>query len=151
MTTAHTRRRGPGSNAASELRAVRQAIQGMTTKLLLFPKLRTVWFSCVVVLRLVPVLAGKDPVKVGCSGVGGLARFQNFPGYTWIRRMRVQTESCYTHLILTCTHLPYIRRSQPSPGVTLLNNSPPENFPYPRPPPPPPAILRNHNVSLQGS
>ena len=52
MTTAHTRRRGPGSNAASELRAVRQAIQGMTTKLLLFPKLRTVWFSCVVVLRL---------------------------------------------------------------------------------------------------
>ena len=81
-------------NAASELRAVRQAIQGMTTKLLLFPKLRTVWFSCVVVLRLVPVLAGKDPVKVGCSGVGGLARFQIFPGYTWIRRMRVQTESC---------------------------------------------------------
>ena len=44
--------------------------------------------------RLVPVLAGKDPIKVGCSGVGGLARFQNFPGYTWIRRMRVQTESC---------------------------------------------------------
>ena len=53
------------SSNASELRAVRQAIQGMTTKLLLFPKLKTVWFSCVVVLRLVPVLAGKDPVKVG--------------------------------------------------------------------------------------
>ena len=66
------------SNAASELRALRQAIQGMTTKLLLFPKLRTVWFSRVVVLRLVPVLAGKDPVKVGCSGVGALARFQIF-------------------------------------------------------------------------
>ena len=49
----------------------------MTTKLLLFSKLRTVWFSCVFVLRLVPVLAGKDLVKVGCSGVGGLARFQN--------------------------------------------------------------------------
>ena len=80
---------------ASELRAVRQAIQGMTTKLLLFPKLRTVWFSCVVFLRLVPVLAGKDPVKVGCSGVRGLVRFQIFPGYTWMRRMRVQTESCW--------------------------------------------------------
>ena len=69
------------SSNASELRALRQAIQGMTTKLLLFSKLRTVWFSCVVVLRLVPVLAGKDPVKVGCSGVGALARFQIFP---WI-------------------------------------------------------------------
>ena len=69
------------SNAASELRALRQAIQGTTTKLLLFPKLRTVWFSRVVVLRLVPVLAGKDPVKVGCRGVGALARFQIFP---WI-------------------------------------------------------------------
>ena len=69
------------SNAASELRALRQAIQGMTTKLLRFPKLRTVWFSRVVVLRLVPVLAGKAPVKAGCSGVGALARFQIFP---WI-------------------------------------------------------------------
>ena len=46
------------------------------------------------VLHLVPVLAGKDPVKVVCSGDGGLARFQIFPGYTWIRRMRVQMESC---------------------------------------------------------
>ena len=45
-----------------------------------------------------PVLAVKDPVKVGCSGVGGLARFQIFPGYTRIRRMRVQTESCFNHL-----------------------------------------------------
>ena len=35
----------------------------------------------------------QDPVRVGCSGVGRLARFQIFPGYTWIRRMRVQTES----------------------------------------------------------
>ena len=67
----------------------------MTRKLLLFRKLRTVWFSCVVVLRLVPVLAGKDPVKVGCGGVGGLAQFKIFPGYTRIRRMRVQTESCW--------------------------------------------------------
>ena len=63
----------------------------MTTKPFLFPKLRMVWYSCVVVLRVVPVLAGKDPVKVGCSGVGGLARFQIFLRYTRIRRMRVQT------------------------------------------------------------
>ena len=86
------------SSNASEHRTVWPAIQGMTTKLLLFPKLRTVWFSCVVVLRLVPVVAGKDPVQVGCSGVGGLARFQIFPGYSWIWRMRVQTESCWVVL-----------------------------------------------------
>ena len=83
------------STNTSELCAVRQATQCMTTKPFLFPKLRTVWFFCVVVLRLVPVLAGKYPVKVGCSGVGGLARFQIFPRYTWIRPMRVQTESCW--------------------------------------------------------
>ena len=63
------------SNAASELRTLRQAIQGMTTKLLRFPKLRTVWFSRVVALRLVPVLAGKAPVKAGCSGVGAFSNF----------------------------------------------------------------------------
>ena len=53
---AHTAER---SSDASELHAVRQATQGMGTKLLLFPKLRTVWFSCAVVLRFVPVLTGK--------------------------------------------------------------------------------------------
>ena len=71
----------------------------MTTKLILFPKLRTVWFSCVVVLRLVPVLAGKDPVKLGCSGVGGLAWFQISLDTLWIRRMRIQMEPCSLHIL----------------------------------------------------
>ena len=47
------------SSNASELRAVWQATQGMTRKLLLFLKQKAVWFSCLIVLRLVPVLAGK--------------------------------------------------------------------------------------------
>ena len=37
-----------------------------------------VWFSCVVVLRLVPVLAGKDPVKVGCRLAVVLAGWRGF-------------------------------------------------------------------------
>ena len=41
------------------------------------------------------------PSQGGLSGVGGLARFQIFPGYTWICCMRVQTESCLSGLIIT--------------------------------------------------
>ena len=61
---AHTAER---SSDASELHAVRQATQGMGTKLLLFPKLRTVWFSGAVVLRFVPVVTGKIQSRWGPS------------------------------------------------------------------------------------
>ena len=42
----------------------------------------------------------QKPSQGGLSGVGGLARFQIFAGYTWIRRMRVQTESCLLDHVL---------------------------------------------------
>ena len=47
-----------------------------------------------------PVLAGKDSVKVGCSGVGALARFQSFP---WIHLDT--THARPNGVMLTTTHL----------------------------------------------